>query len=48
MFVTAMIVFAGVYIAGSALEINILHTVALLGAVGTLMAAFMGAALRVP
>ena len=46
MLVAALLVFAGVYIAGSAFDIGILHSIALLGAAGTLITAFMSAALH--
>lgn len=45
MVVAALLVFAGVYIAGTALHVGILHSVALLGAAGTLLTMFMAAAL---
>ena len=46
MLVTALVVFAGVYVAGSLLDVGVLHTVALLGGAGALMTAFMAAALH--
>lgn len=46
MLVAALAVFAAVYVAGSLLDVGVLHSVALLGAAGALMTAFMAAALH--